>query len=106
MLCKTTPSYPLESQEVLEPWEGNKKLLEPLASGTAAILHCRKDGGRCGELGRCFFDQCMQCKISPARLCTYFPLLTGLHTYEEEEEFFYRNLSEDVMGDDQLICLM
>jgi hypothetical protein len=40
VLCKTTPSYPLESQELLELWEGNKKLLEPLANGTAATLHC------------------------------------------------------------------
>jgi len=31
---------------------------------------------------------------------------TGLDTYEEEEEFFYKNLSEDVVGDDQLIRLM
>eukprot|EP00624_Nannochloropsis_granulata_P007615 evm.model.NODE_8710_length_21214_cov_36.574619.3 len=33
-------------------------------------------------------------------------LVDRLDTYEEEEEFFYRNLSQDVVGDDQLIRLM
>lgn len=30
----------------------------------------------------------------------------GLDTYEEEEELFYRNLSQDIVADDQLIRLM
>lgn len=50
----------------------------------------------------------MQCKFSTLALLYSFFLFsyTGLDTYEEEEEFFYRNLSEEVVGDDQLIRLM
>ena len=51
----------------------------------------------------------MQCEnLTDGRHCThsFFFSPTGLDTYEEEEEFFYRNLSEEVVGDDQLIRLM